>query len=244
MIASDVDPYEIFARFYDESYPDDFYLRYFEFIVTATGIQPSERVSILDIACGTGRLLSHFKRCGCSVCGVDVSAAMAGRAKQQSIPVTVADMRSFDLDDRFDLVLCTFDSLNYLSELEDLSRTFRVVTNHLNHGGWFILDMITPYKIDVRVPSFNTTYRSWPGRDVIWLSDHQPGIWTNTLIVFEKISTGYQRFEESHCSYAFSLDDVFTALGDAGLRHCSVYGSDNMDPIDEQTERWYFVCSH
>jgi SAM-dependent methyltransferase len=53
------------------------------------------------------------------------------------------DMSSFALGQRFDVVICVFDSLNHLLTFDAWESTFAAVYDHLNEGGLFILDVNT-----------------------------------------------------------------------------------------------------
>ena len=53
------------------------------------------------------------------------------------------DMSSFSLGERFDVIICVFDSLNHLLTFAAWESTFAAVYDHLNEGGLFILDVNT-----------------------------------------------------------------------------------------------------
>src|SRR5699024_7131155 len=55
------------------------------------------------------------------------------------------DMRTFQLDRRYDLILCLCDSLNYLSTIEELNQVFQSVFQALNPGGLWLFDFNTEY---------------------------------------------------------------------------------------------------
>ena len=52
-------------------------------------------------------------------------------------------MIRFDIDGKFDLVTCTFDSINYIRKLSDLRKMLFRVASVLNKQGLFIFDSNT-----------------------------------------------------------------------------------------------------
>lgn len=97
--------------------------------------------ALLDVACGTGKHLAHFGP-GFSRQGVELSAEMAGIAQQRlpDVPIHVADMRGFKLEERFDVVTCLFSSIGYMLTPEDLALAVRNMADHLKPGGWLVIE--------------------------------------------------------------------------------------------------------
>jgi SAM-dependent methyltransferase len=106
--------------------------------------------SVLDLACGTGRLSVPLARGGRSVTGLDVSPAMLAAAERKAAAAGVAvdwvqgDMADFDLGRRFDLVMISCNSLGHLLTDEALVSAFRAVRRHLAPGGVFAFDVVNP----------------------------------------------------------------------------------------------------
>lgn len=101
--------------------------------------------NLLELACGTGTLLQHFRRTH-RISGLDQSAQMLkiARSRLREASLYHQDMRSFKLHQRFDLILCLFNSLNHVHTFSDWKRVFRQSRMHLNEGGAFIFDINTP----------------------------------------------------------------------------------------------------
>jgi SAM-dependent methyltransferase len=106
--------------------------------------------SVCDLACGSGDLALEMARAGKRVCAVDLSPRFCARVRAQAraakvvLRVIQADMRSFRLPERVDLVVCEFAALNNLHDRRDLSRVFAAVRRALRPGGHFLFDVNTP----------------------------------------------------------------------------------------------------
>jgi ubiquinone/menaquinone biosynthesis C-methylase UbiE len=105
--------------------------------------------SILEIGCGTGNMLSLFKD-DYILSGLDNAPAMLKIGKQKVPQATFfqADMTSFDLNQRFDGILCIFDTINHLDSISQIRKMLKRVKKHLNKNGIFIVDMNTPVRME------------------------------------------------------------------------------------------------
>lgn len=106
-------------------------------------------VSLLEIACGTGALLAQFAE-RYEVTGLDVSKAMLriARKKLSGVRLHRQSMAGFDLDRRFDVIVCLYDSINHLLTFDEWVETFRAAERHLDPGGVFIFDVNTEHKLE------------------------------------------------------------------------------------------------
>lgn len=104
-------------------------------------------VSACDLACGTGVTAMTLARAAIKVYAVDLSPEMCritrakARRSKLSVEVIEADMRSFRLPERVDLVTCEFDALNHVPHKKDLARVLKAVARALNPGGYFYFDV-------------------------------------------------------------------------------------------------------
>ena len=106
---------------------------------------------MLELACGTGRLTFPLAEAGLAadpeseLIGIDRSEPFLARAELAEQPPAVrlesGDMRSFALEDRFDLVVVPFNSLAYIHTREDQLACLRAARAHLAPGGAFAFDV-------------------------------------------------------------------------------------------------------
>ena len=77
--------------------------------------------------------------------GLDRSPAMLerARAKVPHARFVQGDMTTFELGERFDAVICVFDTLNHLARFEHWRALFARAAAHLHDGGLFAFDVNT-----------------------------------------------------------------------------------------------------
>lgn len=122
------------------------------------------RGPILELGCGTGRILIPTAVAGCQVTGLDSSAAMLSKcleklARQpnevrQRVRVIESGMTAFDLGEAFSLVTAPFRGFQHLLALEDQLSTLLCVHRHLATGGKFIFDVFQVHPQAVFDPSW------------------------------------------------------------------------------------------
>ena len=135
---------EFYAQTYDASVPDwpgeiDFYR------ALAAPLKESGG-RLLEVACGTGRVAIRLAQDGIAVVGLDHSPAMIRVATQKSVNLSnvrwvVGDMRSFELPEKFDLVLIPGHSFQHLNTAEDQVASLECVKRHLNPGGTLVVHL-------------------------------------------------------------------------------------------------------
>ena len=109
---------------------------------------------VLEIGCGTGRVLIPTARAGVSITGLDFSSAMLDRCRekvaaepekvQERIDLVEADMRNFTLGRTFALVTFPFRPFQHLLTVQDQVACLTTVHRHLQSDGRLILDLFNP----------------------------------------------------------------------------------------------------
>ncbi len=138
---------EVSARYYDAAYAQlrgpagdtDFYL----------GLARQCGGPVLELGCGTGRVLLAIAAEGLDCTGLDVSPAMLAVLRSKALPrnlrSVVAPMQRFDLGDaRYALIFSAFRAFQHLVEVEDQLGCLACVRRHLAPGGLFAFDVFVP----------------------------------------------------------------------------------------------------
>jgi SAM-dependent methyltransferase len=121
--------------------------------------------TILDIGCGTGRMLAALAVPGRQLTGLDRSPTMLRRARMrlgERARLICADMRNFRIDQPVDLALCNFATVNYLLEEQALAAAFGCMAQALRPGGLLILDYI-PHRPSIHDPGIEERAMQVPG---------------------------------------------------------------------------------
>ncbi|MFH1314368.1 MAG: class I SAM-dependent methyltransferase [Candidatus Eisenbacteria bacterium] len=242
--------FEKFARIYSEGGYGDFSRRMADLLPAALrqiGFKPS---TVLDLACGDGTFAVAMAADGFRVTGLDVSPHLlefagkkAGKA-DTGAEFVLGDMRKLPFKEQFDLVTCWFDSLNYLTESEDLKATFTGVSHALRPGGLFIFDMNTIYGLAVNWPK-SPCYIQQDADRIFEVHlpafDHETGLASMRIIAFSKHGRTWQRIEEEHEERGYPQQEIRSYLGNAGFQVLACWGSfrEMSEARPDSSRVWY-----
>lgn len=135
--------YDLFAPYYDAVTGDSSTeTAFIDSIIMHAHPQPA---TLLEVACGTGGIIASLAG-RYQVAGLDISPGMLAVAREKlpaGIPLHLADMSSFKLNAKFDVVICVYHGINHLLRLSDWKGFFDCASRHLNNGGVLIFDIVT-----------------------------------------------------------------------------------------------------
>jgi len=144
------------ARFYDAAYErlpqlDGSDARFYRGLAHECG------APVLELGCGTGRVLLDLAREGLPCTGLDASQHMLERLRQKStfpsLRLVHAPMQRFDLPgERFGLIFAAFRPFQHLYTVEDQLACLACVRRHLASGGRFAFDVFAPKLARMAVP--------------------------------------------------------------------------------------------
>ncbi len=145
-----LDEYESTADFYDhvvpyQDRPD------VQFFVDAARERGGP---VLELGCGTGRVLIPTARAGLDIVGLDASPHMLSICRRRlgdepesvrsKVALVEADMRAFALDRTFAMVTMPFRPFQHLITVEDQLACLACIRRHLSEGGTLLLDLFNP----------------------------------------------------------------------------------------------------
>ncbi|HEX2621552.1 MAG TPA: class I SAM-dependent methyltransferase [Phototrophicaceae bacterium] len=105
---------------------------------------------VLDVGCGTGRIILDYFQQGIDIDGVDNSPEMLDicRTKAEKLKIVPKlyqqDMQKLDLPRTYRTILCPSSSLQLLTDLDEARAALRRFFDHLEPGGAFI----SPFSFD------------------------------------------------------------------------------------------------
>jgi len=220
--------------------------------------------SILEVGCGTGRILIPIARDGHTVIGLDASPGMLERcrAKLQGEPETVrrrvtlhqGDASGFDLGRPFDLVIAPFRVVQHLTTIDDQLRFLDSVARHLAPGGRLAFDVFNP-DLAALVSADGTEREDTPdtplpdGRSFRRAGRVSRVRWIDQVSEIELIyyiagepGGGTQRRVQSFEMRWFLNAELVHLLARGGFRVRSIYGDFDRSPLtDDSPEQ--IVCA-
>lgn len=239
--------YENFARVYDELMDNVPYEEWAEFILSVLNKNKITQGLILELGCGTGKLMSLLGAAGFDMIGVDNSIDMLQIAREKTSPdflYLLQDMREFELYGTVRAVVSVCDSINYITEKEELREVFRLVNNYLDPDGLFIFDFNTIHKYkDVIGESVIAEDRE----DVsfIWFNEYDEESHLNDIdlkVFVQEEEDIYRKFQEEHIQRGYSLEEIKQILEESGLIFLKAYDEYSNQEVCSDSERIVVVA--
>ena len=253
-----LEAYTGFAAVYDTFMDNVPYREWGEYIHSMLCEKGVKDGLVLDLGCGTGTMTEILAGYGYDMIGADNSEDMLELAMEKRIQsghdilYLLQDMREFELYGTVRAVVSVCDSLNYITDPEDLENGFRLVNNYLDPGGIFLFDFNTEYKYrevmgdctiaeDRGVCSF-----IW---DNYYYEEERINEYDLTLFVREtgqpdpdtdepdKEGQLYRRYTETHYQRAYTLEEMQRLLEKAGLVFEAAYDMDTKEVPGDTSER-------
>ncbi len=109
---------------------------------------------VLEIGCGTGRIMIPIAEAGVPIVGLDQAPAMLEVARRkiaglpeetrQRIQIVEGDMRTFSLKRRFPLAIIPYRAFLHMMTAEDQRRALTRIREHLADGGKLVFNVFDP----------------------------------------------------------------------------------------------------
>lgn len=243
-----MEAYTSFAQVYDMFMDNVDYEAWGEYLLQLLAEYGVKDGIILDMGCGTGSITEILNKAGYDMIGIDnsqemLNIAMEKRGDNQEILYLLQDMREFELYGTVAAIVSICDSINYIDEYEALVQVFRLVNNYLDPKGVFIFDMNTVAKYEAIGDSVIAEDRE--DSSFIWDNCYYDDEKINeyNLSLFIKGEDGrYDKFSETHYQRAYTMDEIKSALREAGLEFVVAYDAFTHDPVKPDSERVYIVA--
>ena len=141
--------FDVYAILYDTEFGDKaddihFILEYAK----------KQRGGVLELGCGTGRVLIPIAEAGVKITGIDNSLNMLKVARdkiaqkplcvRRDIELVHARMQNFSLKKKFSLIICTFNTFMHITKRKDQLQVLKNVHLHLERNGLFINEIFIP----------------------------------------------------------------------------------------------------
>lgn len=200
---------------------------------------------ILECAMGTGMLTEKFLEKNFNVDGFDISSDMLAVAynrleKFQNKNIFKADVRYFNIDKKYDLILCLFDCVNYLKTLNDIEKFLNNVYIKMKEDSIFFFDLNSEYKL-----------KKYLGNN-IFINEQMDIFYTwenflkKTYIDFKinffiKEKNLYKRIEETQRQYIYSEEEIEKIIQKVGFKKVEKLDFDTFEKVNEKSYRILYI---
>ena len=215
------------------------------FAAWALGLTAGQEV--LDLCCGHGRHAVRLAQAGMTVTGLDLSEPYLSEARDAaarqgvSLELVRGDMRYIPYVLRFDAVINMFSAFGYLESEADDQLVLHAINNALKPGGSALLDLLNREWViannvenEWRVDEDGTTILEHRELDLLASRNH---------VSFSIIGPdGLRRESVGHKIRLYTLTEIATMLGRAGLVLDKVFGGYDAAPYTTHSRRMIVVA--
>src|SRR5215472_8373082 len=150
-MSTTLDSYKVSAKYYDQAYAVKKDLLDLPFYLDL-----ARRIGgpVLELACGTGRVLLPIAREGIAIHGIDNSVPMLNALRKnlqrepkdvrELVSVIEGDMRTFRSNRQYPLVIIPFRPLQHMYTVEDQVAALKTAAFHLEDEGILAFDVFFP----------------------------------------------------------------------------------------------------
>ncbi len=246
-----MEAYSSFAAVYDTFMDNIPYEEWAEYLISLLKEYQVNDGLVLDMGCGTGSMTELLAEAGYDMIGIDNSQemleiAMEKRAKSgYDILYLLQDMREFELYGTVKAIVSICDSVNYITEEEDLEEVFRLVNNYLDPKGVFIFDFNTVYKYK-EILGDQTIAEDREDCSFIWdnyyYEEEQINEYELSLFIREEESDLYRKYQETHFQKAYDLKTIQRLIKKSGLEYIAAYDAFTKNTPTKKSERIYVIA--
>ncbi len=239
--------YAALAHVYDSLMPAQAYPAWAESCDAL--FRPHGLHTVLDLACGTGRLSWLLAEKGYEVIGADLSSDMLAEAMaagdDRSVPIRpmfiCQPMEELDLYGTVQAAVCSMDGMNYL-EPAALKEAVRRVKLFMEPGGVFFFDVHTPEKL--RALDGRTFFSESEEAYCVWSAACPPGAEAceYAVEVFTRAGKLWRRSSEEHREFLHEPEWLREVLIGAGFARVRICGGLPLREREAGDQRLFFVA--
>jgi len=214
---------------------------------------------LLELACGSGRLLVPLARQGYELTGVDSSGSMLELAREALEQAGVAarcklvqeSMSRLRLGQKFRLAFIALGSFGHICTRQEQRQTLAAVRDHLTTGGKFILDISNEDARYMEHLSSQMLHQgTWQREDGALLTHLVSPASSLTKHLLElthfyeehRQGEAVQRTVITTHLYLFERNEVELLLEEAGFGITDVYGDYELSPFEHDSPRMIFIA--
>ncbi len=242
--------YGDFAYYYDLLTENVDYEKRCEYIKNLLVANKIDKGILLDLACGTGTMTFLLSKMGYDMIGVDASEEMLSVAQEKKMQsgddviFLCQKMQELDLFGTINGAVCTLDSINHVTNENEVRQIFKKVSLFMEDEGIFIFDVNTPYK-HLNVLSDNTFVYDMDEVYCVWQNSTNENLLTTVnLDIFEKDEEDdvYYKYSEQFCEKGYEIEKISSWLEECKFEVIGIYEEMTTQSVKEDTQRAVFVA--
>lgn len=228
------------------------------------GYAREARGRVLELGCGTGRVLIALAAAGLEVVGLDLAEAMLANCRQKlaaqptemqrRVRLVPGDMTDFDLGEAFALVIIPFRPFQHLLAVEQQLACLHCIRRHLAPGGRLILDVFQPDLRRLHDPAHQQETEEVPERE---LGDGRRFRITSRVLTFHRAEQyndvelihhithpdgRRERFGKPFPIRYFFRYELEHLLARGGFRVAELFGDFDKSPLRDDSPEMIFVA--
>lgn len=241
-------------KYADPEYYDLEYLTYLEDVPLLAEWSNKQQGTIMDLACGTGRVAIPLAKLGHKLVGVDLHEGMLNHAKGKvantglSVEWILQDCTKLSLASKANLIYMTGNSFQHFLTNESQNQLLKSIAQHLESKGVFIFN--TRFPILSELAEVDKSTRVYTDKRKRKVREHTEEIYdalTQILLCtsVREILDGSEKetIEKDHISlrYVFPVE-MERLLTQNGFTILERYGSWKKEPLKNDSSEMIYVC--
>ncbi|VAX23441.1 hypothetical protein MNBD_IGNAVI01-289 [hydrothermal vent metagenome] len=232
------DPYKVVSMIYDHMMHRLSYNEWAKYIIDIKTFYKNDAEKFLEIACGTGKLDKYLEKSFNDIVLLDISKSMLDCIPSSKKRVC-ANMTRQPFKSNFDFIYSTFDSINYITDEEEIVKYMGEIRNILSDDGIFTFDASLETNSIKNVKRLNRVNK-FRGMEYKQVSKYEKDIRLHMNSFRMKLANG-EIIEEVHTQKIYDFEFYFDAAERAGLHVLDCFEAFTFEDANEESERIQFI---
>lgn len=224
-----------------------------DYVTKIAGLKKGD--SVLDAACGVGRIAVELASLGMDVTGVDITKsvleAAAQSAEDEGVPLTLLhqDLRTFNSEKKFDCAVNLYTSFGYCDTIEEDMQILRNIAAALKPGATFIMECTSREtavmyftegeefeRAGFKVRTEFSVEGAWEGLRSRWILTPLSNTQTSGHNEATKV------FDHTYTQRLYSAPDLCNWMIECGFSSAKAYGDFDLSPYDQHARTMIIVA--
>lgn len=224
-----------------------------DYVTKIAGLKKGD--SVLDAACGVGRIAVELAALGMDVTGVDITKsvleAAAQSAEDEGVPLTLLhqDLRTFTSEKKFDCAVNLYTSFGYCDTIEEDMQILQNIATALKPGATFIMECTSREtavmyftegeefeRAGFKVHTEFTVEGAWEGLRSRWILTPLSNTKTSANTEASKV------FDHTYTQRLYSAPDLCNRMIECGFSSAKAYGDFDLSPYDQHARTMIIVA--